>query len=305
MYTVAKHIKTCVVVAIVLMSVVLPARAQNPFEDAIKQLNSDVVKGYLQPAINGFGANMNSGVFHSADISNGFHLELTIVGMGTMIGDAEKMYSAIAPQPFDQTPVQTATIFGGVGASVDDASHTVQYHFQNGQIKTSFIPFAAPQLTIGNFYGTQAVIRYVPVPEIDKFPKVTLFGIGLRHSVSQYLTEFPVDISAGFFYQTFKVGDLIDAKSFNIGVSASKSLSILTLYGGLQSESSSMKVSYTYTGPVPPGSPPNPTVSLDFDGENKFRFLAGVGLDLLILHFNADINLGKVTVVSGGVGFGF
>jgi hypothetical protein len=305
MYSVAKYMKACVVAVALLMSAVIPARAQNPFEDAIKQLNSDVVKGYLQPAINGFGANLNSGLYHSADISDGFHLELTIVGMGTMIGDAEKTYTAIAPQPFNQTPVQTATLFGGMGASVNDASNTIQYHFQNGQVKTSFIPFAAPQLTIGNIYGTQAIIRYVPIPEIDKFPKVTLFGIGLRHSVSQYLTEFPVDISGGFFYQTFKVGDLIDAKAFNIGVQASKSFSILTLYGGLQTESSSMKVSYTYTGPVPPGSPANPTVNLDFDGENKFRFLAGVGLDLLILHFNADINLGKVTVVSGGVGFGF
>ena len=45
------------------------ARARNQFEDAVKQLNSDNVKGYLQPFVNGFGANLNSGLYHSAEIS--------------------------------------------------------------------------------------------------------------------------------------------------------------------------------------------------------------------------------------------
>lgn len=297
-------LKASLLCFLLVVCMALPARSQNPFEDAIKQLSSDNVKGYLQPFINGFGANMNSGIFRTADVGTGLHLELRLIAMGTLIGDAEKTYSAVAPQPYNQTPVQTATVFGGTGAIVTDPSGTLQYQFQNGQVKTSLIPLAVPQVTVGTFFGTQAMIRYIPIPEIDKFPKTTLFGIGARHSISQYLPTFPVDIAAGFFYQSLTVGDLIDAKAFNIGAQVSKSYSIFTIYGGLQTESSSMTVKYTYTGPVPLGSPPNPSVSVDFDGENKFRATAGVGLDLAILHLNADINLGKVTVVSGGIGFG-
>ena len=276
--------------------------AQNPFEDAVKQISSDNVRGYLQPFINGFGANLNSGFYHTAEIGDmGIHFEIRAVGMATLIGDAEKTYYAVAPQPYSQTPVQTATLFGTTGASVPGPAPGVEYHFQNGQVKTDFIPFAAPQLTIDNIMGTQAIIRYAPIPEIGDFPKITLFGIGARHSVSRYLPSSPVDISAGIFYQSFKVGDIIEAKALSFGAQASKSFSVATLYGGMQYESASMTLNYTYTGQ---GSTPNTKVNLDLDSENKFRVTAGLSLNLVILNLNADVNFGKVTVVSGGVGFG-
>ena len=274
-------------------------KAQDPFQDAIKQLSSDNVRGYLQPFVNGLGANLNSGYYNTAQIGEtGLHLQIGVVGMGTLVGDAEKVYNALPPQPYPQTPVQTATLFGGTGMTLNGPSGT-SYQFQSGEVKTSMIPLGVPQLTIGNIYGTQAVIRYVPIPSIDKFPKVSFFGIGARHSISRYIPEFPADIAAGIFYSKVSVGDIIDAHSLAFGAQISKSFSILTAYGGMQYESSSLNLNYTFSGSNPPS-----TVNLDMDGENKFRVTGGVTLDLLILHLNADINFGKVTVVSGGLGFG-
>ena len=273
--------------------------AQNPFEDAIKQLSSDNVKGYLQPFINGVGANLNSGLYNTAEIGeSGFHLRLTVVAMGTLIGDAEKTYDATPPQPFSQTPVPTATVFGGTGTVVNGpVGSGIQYQFQNGQVKTSIIPLAAPQLTLGTIFGTQAIVRYVPIPEIHDFPKVTLFGIGAQHSLNRYLSSVPVDLSAGLFYQSLTVGDIIDIKTFNLGAQASKSWSLFTLYGGVQYETSSMNLTYTRTGT-------SERLSVDFSGENKLRATAGLGINLVILHLNADISVGKVTVASAGIGFG-
>lgn len=280
------------------------SRAQNQFEDAVKQLNSDNVRGYLQPFINSFGANLNSGLYHSANIpETGISVRLDLIGMGTLIGDGEKTYSAVPPQPFDQTPVQTATIFGERGTVVHLAgAPNVTYQFQNGQVKATLAPLAAPQLTIGTIAGTQAVIRYAPIPTINDFPKVTLFGIGARHSISRYLPESPVDLAAGAFYQSLDIGDIISAHTFNISAQASKSFAILTLYGGVQWENSSIDLNYTYTGP---GSTPNTKVGISMDGENKVRATIGAGLNLAILNLAADISVGKVTVVSGGLGFGF
>jgi hypothetical protein len=278
------------------------ARAQSQLEDAIKQLSSDNVRGYLQPFITAVGANFNSGFYNTASINDmGLHIQLQIVGMGTLIGDAEKTYSAIPPQPYPQNAVQTATVFGEVGTIVPGPAPGLEYHFQNGQVKTRILPVAVPQLTIGNFMGTQASIRYVPIPSVGSFPKVTLVGFGLRHSISRYIPELPVDLSAGIFYDKVTVGDIIDAHGLGFGGQASKSFSLLTVYGGLQYETSTLTVSYTYTGPGPQHNTP---VSVDLDGENKFRATAGVNLDLMILHLNGDINLGKVTVVSAGIGFG-
>jgi len=280
-----------------MMMMLTMARAQNPVEDAIKQLSSTTVKGYLQPFIDGVGADLNSGVYHSAYIGTGFSFKLELVGMGTLIGDAQKVYSAVPPVPFDQTPVQTATIFGGQGTTVHGQG--VDYQFQNGQLNLSAVPLIVPQVTIGNIMGTQAVIRYIPIPDMNNFPKSTFFGVGLRHSISQYVPNIPVDLAASAFYQQLTIGDLMEEKTLNFSGEASKSFSILTIYGGVQYETATMTLDYDYKG-----YGPTDHIHLDLDGQNNFRFTVGLGLDLLILHLSADANFGTVTVISGAVGFG-
>lgn len=295
------RLRHMLVLAVLACAFAATALAQDPFDDAIKQFTSDNVKGYLQPFANAFCADLGSGYYHSADISDiGLTVRLDLVGMGTIIGDAEKTFTALPPSPFGQSPIPTATVYGDLGAVVTGPGNT-QYQFQNGQIKTSLAMLGAPQLTIGNIFGTQAVFRYIPFPEISNFPKVTVVGGGVRHSISRYLPASPVDIAAGIFYTKADVGDFISGKSWSFGAQASKSFSVLTVYGGLQYESSTMSVTYAYTGP---GSTPGSAVNLDLDGENKFRVTAGFGVNLVLLNLNADVSVGKVTTLSGALGFG-
>jgi hypothetical protein len=278
------------------------SRAQNPIEDAVKQLTSDNAKGYLQPMVTSFGANLNSGLYHSASISElGFTLKFDIVGMATLIGDDEKKYKATSP--IDGSLTETATIFGGLGSTVPGPAPGMEYQFQNGQVKTNYVLFASPQLTIGDVYYSQVVIRYAPIPKIGDFPKVTLFGIGGRHNVSHYFPVVPLDVAASIYYQTFDIGDIFQAKTFNFGAQASKTFSVLTVYGGLQYETSSMDVSYTYEGEY--GATKGTKMNLSMDGENKFRFTAGLNVNLLVLNLFADVNIGSMTMFSGGLGFGF
>jgi hypothetical protein len=79
---------------------------------------------------------------------------------------------------------------------------------------------------------------------------------------------------------------------------------LVTVYGGLQYENSTVNLEYTYTGPLPPGDLSDRHVSLDLKGENNIRLITGVGFSLGILHLHGDINIGKVIVLSAGVGFG-
>ena len=276
--------------------------AQTPFEDAVKQLSSNNVKGYVQPFVNGFGANLNSGFSHTAEIGGtGLHVEFHVVGMGMLVGDAQKTYQAMPPQPFPQNGIETATIFGDEGTVVPGPAPGIDYHFQNGEVKARMLPFAVPQLTIGNVFGTQAVIRYVPLPEFNEFPRTTLFGGGLRHSVSQYIPGMPFDVAVGAFYEQFTIGEIFDAKGTSYNLFLSKSFSVATLYGGMQYETSTMKLDYTfqegYSAPT--------KVHLELDGENKTRVIGGIGLNLVGVLLNADVNVGKVTIISAGVGVGF
>ena len=298
-----RYHKILICVSIILLLAANFAYAQNPFEDAIKQLTGDNVKGYIQPFVTAFGANMNSGLYHSADIGEmGLSVRIDLIGMGTLIGDAEKKYKA--KNPFDGSDVETATLFGEHGTIVEPIPG-VQYQFQNGQIKTSVIPFFVPQLTVGDVFGTQAVLRYVPIPEMNNVPKVNLFGIGARHCVSQYLPAVPVDLSAGLFYQSLTIGNLLDAKTFSLGAQVSKSFAVLTLYGGLQYETMTMDINYEYTGQIPGVTVTEKNISVSMDAENHFRGTAGLNVSLAIIHIFADISIGNATVVSGGIGFGF
>jgi len=292
--------------SILLLCAILfsPSQSQNTFEQTIEQLSSDNVQGFIQPMLDSFGANMNSGFPGSARIkTRGLTFRVQFIGIGTLIGDAEKTYMATPPAPFAQDPVETATVFGGEGTSVQHQSG-IQYKFQNGQVDTRVMPFAVPQLTVGDVFGTQLSFRYAPIPSIDDFPEINLFGLGVRHSVSQYLPHVPLDLAAGVFYQTLSIGDLIDSKAFALTAQASKTFLVLTLYGGLQYETADVNLSYTYTGPLPPGDQSNRNISLDLKGENRFRLTTGVGLSLGILHLHTDVSFGKVTVLTAGLGFG-
>jgi hypothetical protein len=141
------------------------------------------------------------------------------------------------------------------------------------------------------------MIRFVPVPDRDEYPKTTLWGIGARHSISRYLPDFPASLAAGIFYQKLTIGDIMDAHAISFGGQISKSYSLITLYGGLGYETSSLTLTYTNAST---GSP----VNVDIDGENHVRATAGVSLNLYILDLNADISIGKVTAASAAISFG-
>jgi len=285
-----------------LLFVSSAAVAQSSIEDALKQLTGDNGKGYMQPFADDFGANMNAGFYHSAAIPVlGFNIEFDIIAMGAMVTDDQKTFDAKTPDGFTPATFKTATLFGGQGTEVFDQNDpSFSYRGPDGVISTTFVPLAVPQLTIGSVFGTQALIRYVPLPNFqDAFPKSTLFTFGVRHSVSQWFPVIPLDVSASIFFSSYKAGDLIDFKGTSFGAQASKAFSVVTVYGGLAYESTTLKLNYTYTGSTTPEN-----VSIELNGANTFRVTAGVGLNLGIFKVFADANFGKVTHFSGGIGFG-
>ncbi len=285
-------------VALVLLGV-STVSAQSDMEKVVKQFTDQSVIGYIQPIADMFGANMNSGYFHTAAIEqSGFHLSFDMIGMATMLSDGQKGYTATAPPGFNPATFQTATMFGGKGAVVTDAATGLSYRGSDGVFNTQVFPLAVPQLTLGNLYGTQVLIRYIPIPKMDNFPNVTLWGIGARHSISQYLPDVPVDLAAGIFYSSFTVGDFINYKGLAINGEASMSWSILTVYSGLQWEKSSMDLSYVSQDVS------HTSVSVTMDGANTFRFILGVGLGLGPLKIFGDANFGSMTTFSAGFGFG-
>ncbi len=276
--------------------------AQDAVTDALSQLSSGNVRGYVQPIIDGFGANLNSGLYHSPRLADGgFHARLEVIGSGMLISETERFYYATPPGPFDRTPVRTATILGGLGSTVAGPGG-LEYQFQNGQIRADLFGLGTPQLTIGNLLGTEVIVRYAVVPSVKDFPRSSLVGFGGRHSISQYIPGLPFEATIGAFWQTLKVGDIIGVSARNFSLMLGTSVSFFTVYGGLQHESTIIDVDYTYTGY---GSTPDSKVSLHYTTANVLRWTTGFGMNLIGLSLYTDIGVGNVTVVTGTIGVGF
>ncbi|HXG00590.1 MAG TPA: DUF6588 family protein [Bacteroidota bacterium] len=288
-----------VLIPLLARSVLAQTEGGTDLEKLIRQQNAENVKGYIQPIADLFGANMNAGFIRNANIPKmGFNVRLDIIGMAAFVQSEQENYEAVDPWG---RKFRTATVFGDEGQysfnPLAPGDSTQAFRGSDGLFNTSIFPFAAPQLTIGHIYGTEAVIRYVPIPKIGSMPAITLFGIGVRHSVSQYIETIPVDLAAGFMYNRFTVGDLITVSGHAFTLQASKELSVLVLYGGIQLEKSTLKLTYTSTA--------GQNVDVELEGSNVVRGVIGAGLNLGFLKLFADANFGAVTSVSGGIGFGF
>lgn len=295
-------VRTAVVLVAAVLICVQVSPAQSDMENVLKQYTATTVKGYIQPMADLFGANMHSGLYQSASIpQTGLSIRLTIVGMGAVVGDDQKNYTLALPPSFARRTIQAPTIFGPKATLVRDADTGLEFKPSDGIIDASLFPLAVPQLTVGSIFGTEATVRFITTPSIgdDTFPKTTLWGIGVRHSISQYIPAAPVDIAAGLFYSSFTVGDIIDFTGLTIGAQAGKSFGIVDLHGGISWEKSTMNLSFT------PSATGSPAVNLDLDGENSVRFTAGAGLNLGVLSLFADANFGAITNFSGGIGLGF
>lgn len=170
----------------------------------------------------------------------------------------------------------------------------------------SFLPLFAPQLSIGTIYGTQFTFRYLPDVELEQnLGKFKYFGLGIQHNPAAWLdVQLPLDVSASFFTQQLKIGDLFKTNTVAFGLNASKQFGLnvinFTPYAGFMIESSTMQVQYDYIVQAPSGLYQQ-KIDFKIDGENKARLTLGVSLRFLIVNINADFNIGKYNSLSAGL----
>jgi hypothetical protein len=275
----------------------------------LRQLNSTNGKGYLQPLADLFSADMSSGWFQGARVGKSpFALSVEFVGTASKVEDKHRTYTAVTPENFTPATFTTATIFGGEGTTVDGPGGT-SYRGSDGILDADYLPAVVPQVRIG-IKGTEAIIRYFSsnlisaIPEED-VPEINLLGIGLRHSISQHFDNWPIDLAVGVFYSSLDIGSdedtgvSADFSGLNIGLQASKTMSILTIFGSASSDGGKMTLGYTTTDPEEAGR-----VSVDLDVERKIKFGAGAALKLGPIRLFGDASFGPATTYSAGLRIG-
>ena len=290
--------KTYIIIAGILGCCVAfaPAFAQD-IKDNVSAYQSINGSMYLQPLADTFGANLNSGFFHTAEIKEtGFHLYFGVKVMGAPIPDEQKTFIAKPENGFDPPPnTKLPTVFGSEENVYIDGQER-----PGGAWDTKILPIAVPQLTVGSSMGTELTMRWIEFKVDDNIGYIRLIGVGARHSISQYIPDCLVDITIGYLGQSFKVGDIVEANASYMGLQASYSYSVLCFYGGIGYERARLEISYTYEE-----NGEDYDIRFHLSAKNAVRFTIGLALDLPALKIHADYNLASQQVFCAGLGFGF
>jgi hypothetical protein len=263
-----------------------------------QNLMSDDLRSYLQPFADAFGANLNSGLYHTAKIpKSGLHFYVGIETMLALIGNDQREYTAVLIDE-NGMPVEEPglpTVFGSEEDRQIDLAPGVSYILPGG-FDIRVFPIVAPLVTLGSVAGTEFSLRWVDVDLGTDFGLLKISGFGLRHSLSQYFPLSPLDICFGFFVQDFKLGRIFKANMGYFGAQASRSLGPLTVYGGVGIEKSTFTL----------GNDENvlKVAPITFDSANRTRLNAGVTLSILILKLHVDYTLGMQNILVAGIGIG-
>lgn len=119
---------------------------------------------------------------------------------------------------------------------------------------------AVPQLEIGSLLGTELLLRYIPPVVFDEnIGRFSFWGIGIRHSISQYLREPFLDIAFQVGYQGTLLRKTVGVTNAQLeargefllaNLHASRRLEgIVDIYTGLGYEQLTAHSSYRYTLP--------------------------------------------------------
>lgn len=273
-------------------------------EDRFAQLAETNATEYAQPFATTLGTAINSGGYYTADIPSMFSFSLSFRAMYILIPESQKNFTPTLNEAGYQATKETATIYGNKGAAYAGPDG---YIVMPPGINQSGIPVAYPQIG-ASFLGTQVIIRYLPNIAIAADNDLTMLGIGVAHSISQYIPLFPIDFAVQALYNNVKVSGIMKLNNYAFNIHASKTLGPLTPYIGLQYENTSLDLDYTIKGDPLSGDPllrSDQHIAMTLEGTNHFRTTVGAALKLAVLVFNADFSFSSQPVASAGLTFEF
>jgi len=197
---------------------------------------------------------------------------------------------------------------------------------------------AVPQFEIGSLWGTEALIRFIPPVEFDpNVGKFAFWGIGLKHSVSQYFPERWFDMAVQGAYQGTSLTNTVGfteskleatATIFSGNVHVSKEFwETFAVYSGFNFETINATSTYTYVLPqevqialgllpVPPDGQPavptedqpgddKPQTSIVEAGDTNFKWTIGATVHYAGFRLAVDYSVSRFNIFSAGLSYSF
>jgi len=121
------------------------------------------------------------------------------------------------------------------------------------------LPLSVPQVELGTLFGTELLMRYIPALNWgNNIGQFGFWGLGLKHSLSQYLTNAPFELAAQGLIQSTSLTNTIgvtgarleaNATTYSLNLHASKRWGFFEVFGGLSYDRFDIRADYTFTLP--------------------------------------------------------
>lgn len=251
-----------------------------------------LMQAYIKPYANAFGADLNGGWYNTAKPHKLLGFDLTASISAAFVPSSDKTFDA-SKLGLTGT-VSPANSTSPTVAGSKDQGQTITYSSVGGlSYKTpgganwGIIPAPMFKLGVGLVKETDISIRYVPTLTFGSYGSTSLWGVGLKHSIKQWIpgikmapffhlsaflgyTKMTSNVNINFGPADFNslmpsANQLTDAtngackdqkmelifKGFTANILASFDLPVVTFYGGvgLASTSANLKLAGYY--PVP------------------------------------------------------
>ncbi|MDZ7625247.1 MAG: DUF6588 family protein [Ignavibacteriaceae bacterium] len=170
------------------------------------------------------------------------------------------------------------------------------------------MPSPALQLDLGSFIGTGVSVRYFRGINLQDLGIVNIFGGGVSHNLNYWFDDsLPLEIGFGYYFQSFKVGDIFTNTASQYGLFISKRIGgriSIEPYAGLTYETSRSEINYKYEFDSPAGRQ-ELQLNIDYNGDQTVNLALGTSINLSIFVLNFDYKFGGTNTGTVGVGFGF
>ena len=295
--------------SVILYSLLLLSSTSFSQNINVNSLQPIDAEAYMKPLSTWFGTYFNSGAYYDADVPEVFGFKFSIIGMWSVVPEDQKAFQPNPPDNVIGDVGSTATVFGNKSSYYlgSNGFYTYPTGLSLNAVPSGIFQFA------GSLFNTELMVRFFPEVKFDN-AKVGLLGFGLKHEISSHFPEIPLDIAVQILINNFNFefddGDPVNytkvkSSNFAFNVHASKSFSVLTVYGGLQYESTSMDFSYFHENPDENSTSLNKVYDLKLDGDNNFRFTLGGAVKLGVFVINGDVNFTKFTTFTTGLSLDF
>jgi len=281
-------------------------------------------QAYLQPYGEMLGVNLNGGWYNTAKVHKFLGFDVMFSATYTTVPSSGKSFDA------DKIGLQNVSpMNGSITPNMSAQKSEKKSFYFNDYPGTEILTitgseqdyFVSPMLqaSIGLPFHTEVMGRYMPPVSIADYGKVSLWGLGIKHSIKEYIpfikrvkilqlsvlgayTNFSTDMKVSYKDNEGKLE--IGANSYTVRALAGINIPILSIYAGIGygNTGSNFDVKGTFSGIPLEDSPVENPISLAYTTDG-FDFNVGLRLKFAIFAIYADYTIGDYSVITAGLGF--